>query len=211
MGDSDPSSYAARATLPPQWEDRPDRIGAPVEVAAADRIIGRHDGAAMAVIRTGLARVFVRTAGRQVTIGYVKPGQVVALPPRDGSGSYDVEAVRRTTVLILDEVEADPVLEALAAWAYDAAVRMAVETFQPMSVRVAEHLHDLAVRDPAGRLVVDVNHHDLADSVSTVREVITRQLRALRDQGVIETRPGHVIVVNEARLEEIAAGGSPPV
>jgi CRP-like cAMP-binding protein len=54
---------------------------------------------------------------------------------------------------------------------------------------------------------VQVSQQRLADCVGTAREVITRQLRALREESVIEMQPGRVIVVNEERLATIAAGG----
>ncbi|HEY8755686.1 MAG TPA: helix-turn-helix domain-containing protein [Candidatus Dormibacteraeota bacterium] len=59
--------------------------------------------------------------------------------------------------------------------------------------------------DPA---VAQISHQRLADAVGTVREVISRQLRTLRAQGVIDTLPGRVVIVNEARLDLIAAGSS---
>lgn len=54
---------------------------------------------------------------------------------------------------------------------------------------------------------MQVSQQRLADFVGTAREVITRQLRALREESVIETQPRRVIVVNEERLAAIAAGG----
>jgi CRP-like cAMP-binding protein len=118
-------------------------------------------------------------------------------------------------VLLLDQVRADPAIDAdpqlqvelrLASWAYDAAVRLAADTSHPVSARVAQHLRALAVRAPDGRPVIQVSHQRLADFVGTAREVITRQLRALREESVIETQPGRVIVVNEERLAVIAVG-----
>jgi hypothetical protein len=59
--------------------------------------------------------------------------------------------------------------------------------------------------DPA---VAQISHQRLADAVGTVREVSSHQLRTLRAQGVIDTLPGRVVIVNEARLDLIAAGSS---
>jgi CRP-like cAMP-binding protein len=95
----------------------------------------------------------------------------------------------------------------LASWAYEAAARLAADTSHPVSTRVAQHLRALAVRAPDGRPVVHVSHQRLADFVGTAREVITRQLRALREESVIETQRGRLIIVNEERLAVIAAGG----
>jgi CRP-like cAMP-binding protein len=216
--DSNNEQHAAPRVPRTAWDGLPSGSSAHTEVAAGDPIASQDDETAIALIQTGLARVFVHTTpGRQVTIGYAKPGDLISLPPRHGRRRYDVEAVWHTTVsvLFLDQVTSDPGLDAeslsqvklrLASWAYDAAVRLATNTSHPMSARVAQHLRALAVRAADGRPVVHVSHQRLADYVGTAREVITRQLRALREEGVIETQPGRVIVVNEERLTSMAAG-----
>jgi CRP/FNR family transcriptional regulator len=79
-----------------------------------------------------------------------------------------------------------------------------------MATRVARHLAAVALRGPDGRAVARISHQRLADAVGTVREVISRQLNGLRTDGVIETQPGRVILVDEDRLEDIAAGRVTP-
>jgi CRP/FNR family transcriptional regulator, cyclic AMP receptor protein len=217
--DSDNEPHTAPRFVRTPWDGVLPGRSAHTVVAAGDPITSQDDGTAIALIQTGLARVFVHTTpGRQVTIGYAKPGDVISLAPPHGRRRYEVAAVWHTTlsVLILDEVRADPAIDGepllqvelrLASWAYDAAVRLAADTSYPMSARVAQHLRALAVRAPDGRPVVQVSQQRLADFVGTAREVITRQLRALREESVIETQPGRVIVVNEERLATISAGG----
>lgn len=217
--DSNTEPYPALGVLPAPWEEVLSRIGEHSEVAAGDDVDGRDDGTTIALIRAGLARVFVRTTpGRQATIGYAKRGDVIGLPPRLGSRRYEVTAVRDTTVAVLiverlsgaSAVEAELLLQVQwrrASWAYNAAVNLAAGTHLPISARVAQHLRELAVRAPDGRAVAQVSHQSLATFVGTAREVVTRQLRALREESVIETQPGRVVVVNEERLGLIAAGG----
>jgi CRP-like cAMP-binding protein len=217
--DSDSEPHTAPRVVRTPWDGVLPGRSANTVVAAGDPITSQDDGPAIALIQTGLARVFVHTTpGRQTTIGYARPGDLISLPPLHGRRRYEVAAVWHSTVSvrILDQARADPAIDSepllqvelrLASWAYDAAVRLAADTSHPMSARVAQHLRALAVRAPDGRPVVQISHQRLADFVGTAREVITRQLRALREDGVIETQPGRVIVVMEERLEVIAAGG----
>jgi DNA-binding transcriptional regulator YhcF (GntR family) len=48
----------------------------------------------------------------------------------------------------------------------------------------------------------------LADAAGTVREVASRELNALRRDGVIQTTAGSVTIIDEGRLASIAAGQS---
>jgi CRP-like cAMP-binding protein len=93
----DNESSFALGVLPAPCEEVLTRIGAHSEVATGDSVVGHDDGTTIAFMRAGLARVFVRTTpGRQATIGYAKPGDVISLPPRHGRGRYEVAAVRHT-------------------------------------------------------------------------------------------------------------------
>ena len=60
---------------------------------------------------------------------------------------------------------------------------------KPMTARVAYHLSQMTLPAPDGRAVAHISHQRLADAVGTVREVISRELRTLRAQGVIDTGP----------------------
>jgi CRP/FNR family transcriptional regulator len=76
--------------------------------------------------------------------------------------------------------------------------------------RVARHLLDLAsarVGEPpasdhrAGReLIVQVSQQDLANAVGTVREVVVRVLRELRQDGVVRTERDRIVLLEPARL-----------
>jgi CRP/FNR family transcriptional regulator len=53
----------------------------------------------------------------------------------------------------------------------------------------------------AGRFA-PVSQQELADAVGTVREVVARALRELRDAGLVETTRGGVLVVDPAGLHD---------
>ena len=54
--------------------------------------------------------------------------------------------------------------------------------------------------------LVRLTHQDLANLAGTSRETVTRALRALEEEGVIETRPKEVTIVDPEGLEEILHG-----
>lgn len=49
-------------------------------------------------------------------------------------------------------------------------------------------------------LVARVTQSDLADAVGSVREVVVRVLRELRDDGLIETGRDGIVIVDSERL-----------
>ena len=58
----------------------------------------------------------------------------------------------------------------------------------------------------AGVPLVRLTHQELANMAGTSRETVTRALRALEGEGVIETRPKEILLVDPQGLEEILHG-----
>ena len=84
--------------------------------------------------------------------------------------------------------------------------------FTTVRERVARHLLDLAAEESRAAggaqraLRVAVSQRQLADSVGTVREVVVRVLRDLRDAGVISTYPDHIDILDPIRLSHEQGG-----
>ena len=55
-------------------------------------------------------------------------------------------------------------------------------------------------------LTIPVTQRQLAESVGTVREVIVRVLRDLREAGVVRTHADHIDVVDPIRLSQEQGG-----
>lgn len=78
-----------------------------------------------------------------------------------------------------------------------------------MRQRVARHLLDLATATQTGRdLTVTISQQELADAVGSVREVVVRVLRELREQGQIETRRNGIVLLDPQRLAAEAYPGA---
>jgi CRP-like cAMP-binding protein len=85
---------------------------------------------------------------------------------------------------------------------------VAVRSLGTIRERVAYDLLDRACRSQliVGRLECRATHADLADSIGSSREVVSRTVRDLRATGIIETAPGMVRVLEPLRLSAIVRG-----
>jgi DNA-binding transcriptional ArsR family regulator len=72
--------------------------------------------------------------------------------------------------------------------------------------RLAFDLLDRASRSQLadGRLEARATHEDLASSIGSSREVVSRTLKGLRSAGIVETAPRITRVLDPARLAAIA-------
>jgi CRP/FNR family transcriptional regulator len=182
-----------------------------------------HDHAWAALVYSGLLREYLPTPeGRQVTMRYVGPGDLVGYP---SSGSAllraELEAVEASELLHLDLPRMErlarrqPELSSALADELANLLRHAYRTlvgiaFAPVRSRVARDLLERAARVEAPRCGtrVRVTQQALANATGSVREVVARALRELRLHGVIETdQSGITILKVEALIAEAGIGG----
>jgi CRP/FNR family transcriptional regulator len=85
---------------------------------------------------------------------------------------------------------------------------VAVRSLGTIRERVAYDLLDRACKSQLerGRLECRATHADLADSIGSSREVVSRTVRDLRVAGIIETAPGMVRVIEPVRMSAIIRG-----
>jgi CRP-like cAMP-binding protein len=188
----------------------------------------------LALIADGLVRTFVQAEnGRRVTIRYAGPGEVVGVPAvvlaglgddqsRErwrtyGGHSIHGEALWDTVVLKLSPARflrlAETEVSIAAALATSLAQRT-VETeqiladglFLSVRARVARHVMDLA-RWQDGSLVVDAGHQEIAAAIGSVREVVSRTLVGMREEGIVDRRGGQTLLLDPAKLHSIATAG----
>jgi CRP-like cAMP-binding protein len=117
--------------------------------------------------------------------------------------ALDLDLVRR---LVLDELDvALAVATHLAVVVRHAFRLIAVRSLGNIPERTAFDLLERACRSQLaiGRLEIRATHADLADSIGSSREVVSRALRRLRSLGILETSPGSVRVADPVRLADI--------
>jgi CRP/FNR family transcriptional regulator, cyclic AMP receptor protein len=175
-----------------------------------------------ALVVAGLVRVYLASLeGRQVTVRYARPGDVLGVAMLvGGPANVGVQAVepsglfRISSRTLTAAARRDPrvcwaIAEELNRRLYEALEQTAVNAFGSVRQRVAVHLLDLASaqQHPRGRLVAHVSQQELADAVGSVREVVARVLRDLRVGGIVATSADSVVILDAARL--YAESGSP--
>jgi CRP/FNR family transcriptional regulator, cyclic AMP receptor protein len=179
-----------------------------------------------ALVVQGLMRVYLSSpAGRQVTVRYARPGDVLGIAVLvGGPASTGVQAVEPSSVfrisarVLTEQARRDPrvswaIAEELSRRLYDALEQTAVNAFGSVRQRVAAHLLDLASgrQRPHSRLVAQVSQQELADAAGSVREVVARALRDLRVAGIVATAADSVEILDPARLYAEAEGPGQPV
>jgi CRP/FNR family transcriptional regulator, cyclic AMP receptor protein len=177
----------------------------------------------VALVVSGLLRVYVMTQdGRQVTVRYVRPSGVLGLAAvAAGSVRANVETVRTTRLMLVERdcLVREARQSAAVAWAVaeetalrygEALAELADHPSATVRQRVARHLLLLAeVSDEEeGTLLVDLYQHEIANIIGSVREVVARSLRSLREEGILSRWPdGGFAIDDPAALERIASVG----
>jgi len=163
----------------------------------------------------GLIRVYMTSSeGRQVTVRYARPGDVLGIAVRvGGPANVDVQALAPAGLFRISArmMTAGAGRDARVAWAmaeelnrrlYETLQQTAINAFGSVSQRVASHLLDLASAQqlPHGGLVAHVSQQELADAVGSVREVVARALRDYRVAGIVATAADSVVILDATRL-----------
>jgi CRP/FNR family cyclic AMP-dependent transcriptional regulator len=203
------------AQLPIESIERLAAGGRFTDFAAGDTVYSEADVERLALVTRGLLRVYMHASdGRQVTVRYVRPGDLLGGPALvGGPAPVFVQAMTPGSAFFFDAAAVkraarrDPAI----AWAfaeeavhrlYDVLEELAGNAFASVRQRVARHLLDLAASRPAtdGRITAFVSQQDLANSVGSVREVVARVLGELRAERLVRTSPGRVEILDPVRL-----------
>ncbi|HLZ31451.1 MAG TPA: Crp/Fnr family transcriptional regulator [Chloroflexota bacterium] len=168
---------------------------------------------------TGLIRTYVTAPnGRTMTIRYSGPGALVGIAtlfnapktPRvhaNTAALVDTLLVKLQPMVVRNLAQQDVrIAYALLAEASQRAAAFVDEleasSFASLRQRVARHLLDLAADQQMGeRLVARVSQEELAGSIGTVRDIVVRILRDMRDEGLVRTGRGRVDLLDPARLD----------
>ena len=186
-----------------------------LEVALGQIIFQDPARPRVGIVLDGISRSYLLTSeGKQLTVRYARPGSPIgALSALVGDPSPLVDqAVTDCSVLELDHdrltelIHSDAdvsaaVLGAVSHTLRDTYSTLASVAFGSMRERIARHLLGLGAEAPeGGPMVATVTQQQLATSLGTAREVVARTLRDLKAEGLIETRPGKVVILDPAAL-----------
>jgi len=215
---AEPSADGFLSELPAELRDGLYRGASRVAYQRGSKING-GDGAAPrpGMVVHGLVRGYLEAEdGREATIGYLRPGDPIAIAgPLMTGWPYNLQALEDTTVLYFDQRQFEAALDSEVALARRVAESLARSlenyahtlrglAFGRVRQRVAEHLISLASRDSHGRLVAGVTQQGLADAVGSVRDVVARSLADFVASGLVGTSNGRVEIFNEDALRQVA-------
>jgi len=211
------------AGLPPELVGRLRDEGERADYPAGTTVYQAGSDPRAALVVRGLLRVFLTSAeGRQVTVRYARPGDVLGIAVLvGGPASTSVQAVEPSSVFrigtrtLTAAARSDPrvswaIAEELNRRLYEVLEQTAVNAFGSVRQRVAAHLLDLASgrQRPHGRLTARVSQQELADAAGSVREVVARVLRDLRVAGIVATTADSVVILDPARLYAESGGAT---
>jgi CRP/FNR family transcriptional regulator len=72
---------------------------------------------------------------------------------------------------------------------------VAQSAFRSVRQRLARELLDLATETDGPHLAARVSHQELADSIATSREVVTRNLHEMRADGLVDTEHDRLVIL----------------
>jgi CRP/FNR family cyclic AMP-dependent transcriptional regulator len=168
----------------------------------------------LALVVEGLLRTFVLAAdGRQITLRYSRPGALVGAASlyAENSVFVQLQALVDTRLLLLRPAQVRALARSEASVANLLLLELGERTTAYMEMiaatglssvrqKVVRHLLDLAAEGSGGALIARLTQQELADHVGTVREVVARILRELREEGLINTSRDQIVLVDPTRL-----------
>jgi CRP/FNR family transcriptional regulator len=211
------------AQLPAELAGRLREEGERADFAAGTTVYRAGADPLAALVVRGLIRVYLSSpGGRQVTVRYARPGDVLGIavlvggPANTSVQTLEPSSVFRISARTLTAAaRQDPrvswaIAEELNRRLYGVLEQTAVNAFGSVRQRVAVHLLDLASdrQRPQGSLVANVSQQELADAAGSVREVVARALRDLRVAGIVATAADRIEILDPARLYAESGGSA---
>jgi CRP/FNR family transcriptional regulator, cyclic AMP receptor protein len=169
------------------------------------------------LVVSGVVRVFVTAPdGRTLTVRYCRPGALMGafslfvtryVLPASTQALIDAELLRMSPAVVRNVAARDgrvamALLADVSERVQDFVAEISGSAFSTVRQRVARHLLDLGSQrmSERGELVVLVSQRELAEAVGTVREVVVRVLRELRQEEVVRTERDRIVIIDPSRL-----------
>lgn len=170
------------------------------------------------VVEHGLVRIFRSLPdGRQATVAFIHASELVGgIKIMGEHPTVSVQVVVDSTLTILKmqtvrelagtQIDVVTGVARHLAAQLDSAFRLiSIRSLGDIRERLAYDVLERACRRQLGigRLEVRATHAELAASIGSSREVVSRALKALRETGVVTTAPGVIRIAEPVRLARI--------
>jgi CRP/FNR family transcriptional regulator len=180
----------------------------------------------LALVVDGLLRFFLDGPdGRRKTSRYARAGQLAGSPSILGVPRplpVGLQALADSSLLVFDATIVKTLVDEDPKFARALAVDMTVAlwdtldelgraAFGSVRERLSHHLVDLARPErPGGPLIVRAQQQELADAIGSVREVVARVLRQLRNERLVASRTNGIVLLDVRGLVGQTWTGSAP-
>ena len=188
-----------------------------INVPAGGLIYRDDESPRLIVVIKGLLRVFLTSAdGRQVTVRYARSGDVAGLVlVIGGPAPMSIQAMTSSLVLALrvdllramlarDPGVARACAEELTRQLHRLLDDISEQAFFSVRQRLVRQLLLLATAGSGRDLVVPAGQQELADAIGSVREVVTRNLHQLHEEGLIDISRDEILIRDPVALAEVA-------
>jgi len=170
-----------------------------------------RDGCFM--VLQGLLRVFISSqSGREFTLFEVGPGNGCGLLPYESPVHPLVEALQDTLYYYVPLQMMGKMIAALPQWSdfFQFSVTGNLQTivdniesafFSPLSSSVAHTLLTLCDTEDDR---VKITHEEIANHIGTTREMVTREIRKLKADGLIKSGRGSITILDRDGLRNLS-------
>lgn len=174
-------------------------------------------GEALFLLKRGKVHIYrLSPEGKRIVTAVVGPGTLFGDMTFTGHAMRDsfAEAVEESAVCVMSRHDVEDLIfqypsvairlvDALARRVRELEARLEESSLRDMQARVAAAL--LRLCNGQDTTWVTVTHQELADTIGTYRETVTRTLGDLRDRGYITLERHRIGIANFAGLQELVA------
>lgn len=166
-------------------------------------------------ILNGMLRAYIISEeGREITLFRVFGGDVCVLSASNLMDTIEfevnIEAAENTTVLVLPSISLNRIMKTnpyMELYLYKSATEKFSDVmwtiqqilFKKIDQRVAGFIWDECVR--TGELELSITHDEIAHYIGSAREVVTKVLKYLASQDLIELKRGKIVVLDKEKLK----------
>lgn len=178
--------------------------------------------AGLMVVLEGKVRVMRRAGDRAQIVHVETVGGTLGEVPMFGGGTYPATAVAAEPTVcaviardvLVAAVKSNPesafvLLERMAHRVRELVERLERTALRPVSARLAEFLIGRADARGRATIAIGMTQQQLAEELGTVREVVVRELHALRAAGLVRSLGGGRFEIVDAPALRLRAGEGP--
>lgn len=172
------------------------------------------------VLLSGAVRIYKASPdGKEYTLHHIKPGQMFAEAVLFGGDIFPANSMAVNDSLVgffpkeqfIKLIEDSPQVSLKMIAALSNFVREFNQQIEDLSLRevparLASHLLRKAEQSGSNQIALDITKAELARSLGTISETLSRNLKKLRDLGLVEVDGKNITILDSERLQAVTDG-----